>query len=210
MMVDARAGLGTGVASFTGLFHMRIHRTFVLLLVAALGPASAVAQGRGIMPGRGALGPGRGNGSFSRESGIQIPKYANGVNLLIEHRPELALSDSQFTNIVAMKRALDSTNAPLMRKLDSVQRLFKTGTPMFSSPSVARRDSISEGRALVSETLGTIRNNIVTWRDKACATLSSTQFAKARDLEERAERAASEENQASGGSEGRRGRPPAG
>jgi hypothetical protein len=184
---------------------MSTHRSLVLLLVVAvLGPTTGLAQGRGIMGGRGALTPGRGGGNIARESGIQIPKYANGVNVLVEHRPDLALTDSQFTRIIAIKRALDSTNAPLVRKLDSVQFLFKSGTPMFSSPSAGRRDSVSNARALVSETIGTIRDNILVWRDKAFATLSSTQLTKARDLEDKAEKAAAEENQQAGG-QGRRG-----
>src|SRR5689334_4620287 len=112
---------------------MRTHRSLALVIVAVLVPGTVFAQGRGIMGGRGALTPGRGGGNIARESGIQIPKYVNGVNLLVEHRPELALSDSQFTRIIAIKRALDSTNAPLVRKLDSVQHLFRSGTPMFSS-----------------------------------------------------------------------------
>lgn len=173
-------------------------------MLALVGPAAAVAQGRGVMPGRGALSPGRGGGNMAREAGIQIPKYANGVNLLIEHRPDLALSDSQFTRIIAVKRALDSTNAPLMRKLDSVQHLFRAGTPMFSSPSAQRRDSLSSARALVSETVGTIRGNIVEWRDRAYATLLPLQLTKAREFEDKAEKAAAEENQRALGGQGRR------
>jgi hypothetical protein len=182
---------------------MRIRRTIVAITVALL-PATAIAQGRGVMPGRGALTPGRGGGNMAREAGIQIPKYANGVNLLIEHRPELALSDSQFTRIIAVKRALDSTNAPLVRKLDSVQHLFKSGTPLFSSPSRERRDSLSNARALVNETVGTIRDNIATSRDQAYSALSSTQLAKARDLEDKAEKAIADENQRTAGGQGRR------
>jgi len=151
------------------------------------------------MSGRGALSPGRGGGNIAREAGIQIPKYANGVNLLIEHRPDLALSDSQFTRIIAVKRALDSANAPLVRKLDSVQHLFKAGTPMFSSPSAQRRDSLSNARALVSETVGTIRDNIAAWRDRAYATLLPVQLTRAREIEDKAEKAAAEENQRASG-----------
>ena len=64
----------------------------------------------GIMGGRGALTPGRGAGSLAREAGVQIPKYVNSVNLLIEHRQELSLSDSQFVRLIALKRTLDSTD----------------------------------------------------------------------------------------------------
>src|SRR6185436_19489326 len=53
----------------------------------------------------------------------------------------LSLTDSQFVRLIALKRTLDSTNVPLLRKIDSVQRLFKNGVPIFSSPSAARLDS---------------------------------------------------------------------
>jgi len=188
---------------------MRINRAFVLLF---LGLAASADAQRGIMGGRGAMTPGRGPGSLSRDAGIYIPKYANAVNLLLEHRPELALSDSQFTRVIAMKRILDSTNAPLLRKLDSVQRLFRAGTPLFSSPSAARRDSLVDARSLVIETTGTVRDNIAAAREKAYALLSSTQLKKAQEFEEKAERAALAENQkgerASGTGAGVFGRPP--
>src|SRR5690348_7973851 len=65
--------------------------------------------------------------SIRRESAIEVPKLVNPVNLLLVHRQELALTDSQWKNLLSMKRVLDSTNAPLMRRLDSVQSLFKGG-----------------------------------------------------------------------------------
>src|SRR6185436_18687671 len=130
-----------------------------LLVLLALLPGAAFAQ-RGILGGRGALTPGRGAGNLAREAGVQIPKYVNSVNLLIEHRQELSLTDSQFVRLVAVKRTLDSTNVPLLRKLDSVQRVFKSDVPIFSSPSAARRDSIAEARAYVNETLAVVRDNI--------------------------------------------------
>jgi hypothetical protein len=121
----------------------------------------------------------------------------NSVNLLIEHRQELSLSDSQFVRLIAMKRTLDSTNMPLLRKLDSVQRVFKSGVPMFSSPSAQRRDSIAEARSFVNSTLGTVRENISGARDRAYATLSATQLSKAQEIEEKAAKAAAAENERS-------------
>jgi len=171
---------------------MTVLRARPLLVLLALLPGAAFAQ-RGILGGRGALTPGRGAGNLAREAGVQIPKYVNSVNLLIEHRQELSLTDSQFVRLVAVKRTLDSTNVPLLRKLDSVQHLFKAGTPMFSSPSAQRRDSLSNARALVSETVGTIRDNIAAWRDRAYATLLPVQLTRAREIEDKAEKAAAEE-----------------
>lgn len=163
---------------------------------------SAAGQ-RGIMGGRGALTPGRGPGSLARDGGVQVPKYVNSVNLLIEHRQDLALNDSQFVRLIAAKRALDSINVPLLRKLDSVQRVFKSGVPMFSAPSVQRRDSLAEARVVVSETLATVRQNIAVARDRAYVVLSPTQLTKAQELEERAEKATAAENERNGRSGGR-------
>ena len=174
---------------------MRIPRVYTLLAFVGFFPTMSLAQRGGMGGGRGALTPGRGPGSLAREAGIQIPKYVNSVNLLIEHRQELSLSDSQFVRLIAMKRTLDSTNMPLLRKLDSVQRVFKSGVPMFSSPSAQRRDSIAEARSFVNSTLGTVRENISGARDRAYATLSATQLSKAQEIEEKAAKAAAAENE---------------
>ena len=191
---------------------MRIPRACTLFALVCLLPSVSLGQ-RGIMGGRGALTPGRGQGSLAREAGIQIPKYVNSVNLLIEHRQDLSLSDSQFVRLIAMKRTLDSTNTPLLRKLDSVQRVFKGGVPMFSSPSPQRRDSIAEARAFVNSTLGTVRENISGARDRAYATLSSTQLSKAQEIEDKATKAVAAENERTerlGGRGGGFGRGPTG
>lgn len=177
-------------------------------LCALVLPAVAHAQGIG------GFGRGRGPGRLTREPGIAIPKVVNAVNLLIEHRQEVALSDSQFTRVIAIKRALDSTNAPLFRKLDSVQRLFKAG-PIFSDPSAERRDSIAEARDLVQETIGAITEHDGTARDEAYALLSVQQLATAQDLEAKAEQALEDEARRGGkgrgsGSGGAFGRPPLG
>jgi hypothetical protein len=194
---------------------MKMLCRYAFITLAALTPAAAFAQGG--MGGRGAMGSGsRGpSNTLPRDPGIYIPKYANAVNLLIEHRQDLSLSDSQFVHVIAMKRALDSTNASLLRKVDSVQRLFKNGTPLFSSPSPERRDSLVQAHALVSENMSAVRDNIDAARDKAYGLLSSSQLAKAQELEDKAEKAAADENErgdSPAGSRrgGRGGRPPTG
>ena len=184
----------------------RIVRALAFLCVASSG---AIAQ-RGVA-GRG-MGMGRGRSiDMTRESPIVVPKFVNAVNLLIEHRQDLALSDTQFVQVIAMKRALDSTNAPLMRKLDSVQRLFKGGGPLFGDPSAGRRDSLATARALVQETVGNVRENVSVGRDKAYSLLSYPQRTKAQEFEDKAEKAIADESQhgrGKGGSDGAFGRPP--
>jgi hypothetical protein len=135
---------------------------------------------------RGMAGPG-GFGKtahIARDVGIVIPKQLNTVNLLIEHRQELVLSDSQFKAIIAVKRGLDSLNAPLNRRLDSLQRLFKGGSILFGAAS--------------PETQAELHQNISVWRDKAYLGLSSTQAAKAGEIEDKAQRAIADESKGRG------------
>ena len=193
---------------------MKTQRICLIVALFGLSPVTALAQ-RGIMGGRGAMAPGRGPGTIARDPGVYVPKYVNAVNLAIEHRQDLSLSDSQFVHFIAIKRTLDSMNAPLVRKLDSVRRVFKAGIPLFSTPTAARRDSLAEARSLIIETIGDLRDNITAAREKAYAVLSSTQMTKVQELEEKAETAALAENQraersAAGRSGGVFGRPPAG
>jgi hypothetical protein len=97
--------------------------------------------------------------------------------------------------VIAIKRALDSTNAPLMRRIDSVQRIFKGGNPIFSDPGPARRDSLAQGKAAIQQTLIGVKENISDGREKAFTLLSTTQLAKARDWEAKAEKALEDEDQ---------------
>lgn len=147
-------------------------------------PALAMAQRGGFGGGRGGRIPG-----LSREPGLEIPKQVNMLNLLIERRQEVALSDSQFKQVISMKRALDSTNAPQMRKLDSVSRLFRGGTPMFSEPNAARRDSIAEARNVIRDALSIVDDNNATARDGAYALLNGPQLIKAKAIQAAAEKA---------------------
>ena len=182
---------------------MPIGRWFRIACLAALAPSLASAQ-RGGMGNMGGGGIGRRRpGNLEREPGLVIPKQVNAVNLLIEHRQELALSDSQVARVVVIKRALDSTNSPLSRKLDSLQRVFRGG-PIFSEPTAARRDSLAEAHMVVTEATGTIRDNISAARERAFALLSPMQLTKAQELEAAAEKAIEDENKRNGG-EGRRG-----
>jgi hypothetical protein len=182
---------------------MPIDRWFRIACLAALVPSLASAQ-RGGMGNMGGAGIGRRRpGNIEREPGLVVPKQVNAVNLLIEHRQELALSDSQVARVVVIKRALDSTNSPLSRKLDSLQRVFKGG-PIFSEPTAARRDSLSEARTVVTEATATIHDNISAARERAFALLSPGQLTKAQGLEAAAEKAVEDENKRTG-VDGRRG-----
>ena len=155
---------------------------FVTLLLAA----STVAGAQ--RPGMGTFGRGRGPGKLTIDPGIDAPKPVNVINLLIENRTTVALTDTQFIRIIAIKRQLDSTNGPLNRRIDSVQHVFKRG-PVFADPSPQRRDSIAAGRAVIQESIAEIEENIADAREKAFALLSASQMPKAEEIEEKARKA---------------------
>ena len=122
------------------------------------------------------------------DGGIEVVRPVNPINLLIENRATLALTDTQFKQVIVIKRTLDSTNAPSMRRIDSVERLFKRG-PIFSDPSPQRRDSIVAGRAAVRESMADLEENIAGAREKAYALLSASQLPKAQEIEDKARKA---------------------
>ena len=163
-------------------------RGFVLrMMIAAVSlPAALGAQTR--IGGMGPDGQKGKPGRLSRDMGISIPKIVNRINLLIEHLQTLALSDTQFAKIIVIKRALDSTNAPLSRKLDSIARLYKP-RPIFSNITQERRDSIAEAHPMVLELVAGIRENISSAKDSAYSLLSARQLSTAQGIESVAEQA---------------------
>ena len=163
--------------------------TLVFLCIAT--PAFAQGGRRGGFGRGGAMGP-------SRAPNLTIPKPINMINLLIAQRQDLALSDSQFAHVISIKRSLDSTNAPQMRKLDSIEHIFKGGQPIFSQPSAAHRDSLFEARGAIHDAVAAIESNNADARDHAYALLSEPQLTKAKAIEAKAEAAkAAEEAQSS-------------
>jgi hypothetical protein len=181
----------------------------ILLAVALVSasPGAAAAQGGMGRGGRG--GSNRGASALPRAAGVDIPEVVNAVNLLVQHRQDLALSDTQFMRVIAVKRTLDSTNSPLLRKLDSVQRLFKNG-PVFSEGSAERRDSLNEAHSLVRDVTAAVRENNASGRDQAYALLSSKQLDQAHALEAAAEQRIEDEDARKSGGSGRGARPPSG
>jgi hypothetical protein len=161
-------------------------RITVILRTVAAAALFATTAVQAQIPG--GFGRGRASGRMTIDPGIEVPKVVNPVNLLVENRAALELTDSQFARIIAIKRTLDSTNAPLMRRVDSVQRIFKKG-PIFSDPSVARRDSLAAAHAVVRESIAGVEDNIADGREKAFAVLSPAQVTKAEQIEDRARKA---------------------
>jgi hypothetical protein len=161
-------------------------RSLVIVRTAAAAAALFASAAGAQIPG--GFGRGRASGRMTIDPGIEVPKIVNAVNLLIENRTALELTDTQFTRIIAIKRSLDSTNAPLMRRVDSVQRVFKKG-PIFADPSPARRDSLAAAHAVVRESVAGVEDNNADGKEKAFALLTPAQLAKAEQIEDKARKA---------------------
>jgi len=160
-----------------------VKRTLVAgVALAACVPAIAIAQ----LPGLGSLG--KRTPALKRAPGIDVPATINIVNLVVQNRQDLALTDTQWVQIIAIKRTLDSTNAPLVRRIDSVARLFKSA-PIFSQPSAAHRDSLEAGKAVVKEMSAGIDENIADAKDKVFGLLTTPQKERSEQIEDRARKA---------------------
>jgi hypothetical protein len=163
---------------------MRGSMVLRMMIAAVTLPVALGAQTR--VGGMGPNGQKGKPGRLARDEGISIPAIVNPVNLLIEHRLEVALNDTQFTKIIAIKRTLDSTNAPMSRKLDSIARLYKP-RPIFSVITDERRDSIAQAHPMVLDLVAGIRENISSAKDSAYALLSARQLSTAQGIESVAE-----------------------
>ena len=153
----------------------------LVALIVLTHAAPAFAQ-RGGMGGRGGGGGRRGGDSQDNTPAV-LPQPVNPVNLLIQHSRDLALADSQVKRIVAIKRSLDSTNTPYLRRLDSLQDVIRK-----SAGRSMDDDSPMNPRTLVQRTVIDIRTNILPARDQAYALLSPDQLQKAKAYEDDAER----------------------
>jgi hypothetical protein len=155
--------------------------SFVLSIVLF---GSLVAVPAGAQRGRGGGGGGgRRNGNSEAEQGSGVmPQPVNAVNLLIMHSRDLVLSDSLVKRIVAIKRGVDSTNTPLMRRFDSLQAVIRRRGP--SKPEW--RDSVDDPDPVLQRTIAEIRVNIEPARVAAYALLSPDQLEKAKAYEDAA------------------------
>jgi hypothetical protein len=171
-----------------------MRRTAFLLVVILAGAflASPAAAQRG---GRGGGGGGRRGGGGDTDSDpakVVMPQPVNAVNLLIMHIRDLALSDSQVKRIVAIKRGIDSTNTPLLRRIDSLQNvLHQRGVP-----TALVGDSVGDPRVLMQQTAMIIRTNILPARAAAYSLLSPDQLDKAMAYEDAAQQKYDEQERA--------------
>ena len=163
-----------------------------VVLVGGLFTSPALAQRGGMGAGRG-MGGGRrnGNNESDQAAAVAMPEPVNAVNLLIMHLRELALPDTVVRRVVAIKRHVDSTNTPLLRRFDSLQAVIRQ-----LGSRVEYRDSVDDPRILLQRTVSDIRVNIEPGRVAAYALLSPEQLDKAKGFEATAEQKYAEQERA--------------
>lgn len=145
--------------------------------IALLLASGAVAGAQ--LPGRGGMGIGRSPGRDDpamKEIAPELElRLANGVNLIIAHSRDLALTSEQLARVAVIKRRLDSTNAPLMRELDYQQRINRDHP---AAPH-SKGDLPDPPNPTMERTLDSLRTNLRNAEEDAYQLLSGTQLQQA-------------------------------
>jgi hypothetical protein len=156
----------------------------IRLLVAAqmligilLAPAALGAQVHGQMAA------GREFGQNGDDPLLSEPRPVNEVSVLIQHRQQLALTDTQFVQLVSIRRAVDSLNFPLERRLDSLIRVERGASSAFRRLPA---DTVRHPRDLARGTLDAMASNIRPATERAHTLLSDHQVELAATYEQQA------------------------
>lgn len=147
------------------------------LAVATIGMFLA-APARGQLPGAGGnrIGIGRSPGRDDpamRVVGAELElRMANGVNIIIAHARDLALTPEQLSRVALIRRRLDSLNSQPMRALDSLQQENRRRVAVPHS----RGDIPDEPDPRIERMLNTLRDNMHAAEEDAYEDLSGTQL----------------------------------
>ena len=152
-----------------------MRRLVFTALTALLMTSGAVAGAQ--LPGGGThMGIGRSPGRDDpalKEIGAALElRLANGVNIIIAHAKDLSLTSEQLGRVAVIKRHLDSLNTPLMRELDSLERVHRNrGEPVRS-----RGDLPEPSDPAIDQTLESLRTNMRAAEEDAYEVLSGSQL----------------------------------
>lgn len=161
---------------------LRLTRRF--LISTLLIPAALAAQVSGRM------GAGREFGQSADDPLVSEPRPVNDVSVLIQHRQQLALSDSQFIQLVAIRRSVDSVNFPLERRLDSLLHVERDASSAFRRLPA---DTVRHIRDLARSTLDELAANIRPATERAHNLLSERQVQMAATFEQQAQELAAQQ-----------------
>ena len=155
-------------------------RTVVVAATLALALLPSLATGQYVR---------RDNNPFAGKPAPVAP--VNVARTVIENERDMALSDSQRTQIALIQRRLDSTSAPLLRKLDSLRPTWRpAGGPNDLTPE--QREQLATLRAAQAVVVDSLTPTFTKAREQVLALLRPEQLKKAAKLEKEARKRAEE------------------
>jgi hypothetical protein len=152
----------------------------VAALALVLSPSLATGQ----MPVR------RDNSPFAGKPVPVAP--VNVARAVIEHERDMALSDSQRTEIVLIQRRLDSTTAPMLRKLDSLRPSWRPAGGL-NDLSQEQRDQLVSLRAAQVAVIDSLSPTFAKAREQVMSVLRPEQKDRAAKYEKDARKRAEEQ-----------------
>jgi hypothetical protein len=152
----------------------------VAALALVLSPSLATGQ----MPVR------RDNSPFAGKPAPVAP--VNVPRAVIEHEKEMALSDSQRTQIFVIQRRLDSTTAPMLRKLDSLRPSWRPAGGL-NDLSQEQRDQLVTLRAAQIAVIDSLSPTFAKAREHVMSVLRPEQRERAAKYERDARKRAQEQ-----------------
>jgi hypothetical protein len=144
-----------------------------------LSPSLAIGQ----MPVR------RDNSPFAGKPVPIVP--VNVARTVIEHEKDMALSDSQRTEISLIQRRLDSTTAPMLKKLDSLRPSWRPAGGL-NDLSQEQRDQLVSLRAAQIAVIDSMSPTFAKARDQVMSVLRPEQKERAAKFEKNARKRAEE------------------
>jgi hypothetical protein len=106
----------------------------------------------------------------------------NVARTVIEHEHDLALTDSQHTELVRIQRQLDSTAAPLLKKIDSLKPSWRPAGGI-NDLSREQRDQLVASRAAQFAVIDSLTPTFAKAREQVMTVLTPEQRDRAAKLE---------------------------
>jgi hypothetical protein len=149
----------------------RSNRTVVVAAALGLALLPSIAAGQYVR---------RDNNPFAGKPAPIAP--VNVARVVIERERDMALSDSQRTEIVLIQRRLDSTAAPLLKQLDSLRPTWRpAGGPNDLTPE--QREQLAAARAAQAAVVDSLTPTFAKAREQVMALLRPEQRDRAAKLE---------------------------
>jgi len=132
----------------------------------------------------------RDNNPFAGKPAPIVP--VNVARTVIEHEKDMALSDSQRTQIVVIQRRLDSTTAPMLKKLDSLRPSWRPAGGL-NDLSQEQRDQLVTLRAAQVAVIDSLSPTFSKARDQVMSVLRPEQRERAAKYEKDARKRAQDQ-----------------